>query len=225
MIRGQVSSRFSPIALMTSTERVPLEWSPGTILFTYYNIEHLLGSGGTGTVYRVRRTYDDREFAVKTLHTATLHDITKRRMLMQELRTWIDLPDYPHLVRCRFFRTINKQLVIFSEYISGGSLDSWIREKKLTDIKAILDIVIQAAWGLQVAHGQGVIHQDVKPGNILLTYDGTAKITDFGIAKIRKTVAGLINDSQSKETHRISSQSLTPAYCSPEQAMGHKICR
>ena len=81
--------------------------------------------------------------------------------------------------------------VIFAEFVEGGSLKEWIDSRRLYTgnsaeaLKRILDIAIQAAWGLHHVHQQGLIHQDVKPSNIMMVPDGTAKFTDFGLAKGR----------------------------------------
>ena len=83
---------------------------------------------------------------------------------------------------------------IAEKHPTTESLAAWIRTAALYDggsrqaLARILDIAIQLAWGLRHAHAQRVVHQDVKPGNVLLTADGTAKITDFGLARARKSV-------------------------------------
>jgi serine/threonine protein kinase len=77
------------------------------------------------------------------------------------LQTWLDLPEHPHLVACRFFRTVGTELAIFAEYVEGGSLEHWIKERRLTQLEQILDVAIQFAWGLHAAHELGLVHQDV----------------------------------------------------------------
>jgi hypothetical protein len=62
---------------------------------------------------------------------AFLRNEDSRRNFLAELRTWIDLPEHPHLVACRFFRTVGDEVVIFAEYVEGGSLADWIRERRL----------------------------------------------------------------------------------------------
>src|SRR5207244_1352835 len=97
-----------------------------------------------------------------------------QRNFLLELMTWCGLPRHPHLVEFRFFWTLaneetgESEIAIFAEYVAGGSLAKWIADRKLTRLDQILDVAIQFAWGLHAAHELGVIHQDVKPDNVLL---------------------------------------------------------
>ena len=178
-----------------------------------------------GNVYLVSRISGNERYAVKTLRPTLIQNIEKQRYFLREVRTWIDLPAHPNLVGCRFFRTVEDQLAIFLEYVDGGSLKSWIENCRLTQIERILDVAIQIAWGLKTAHDQGVIHQDIKPSNIMISSQGVPKITDFGLSRAR--LAGGLDTQQiaASSTILVSAEGLTPAYCSPEQAMGKKLSR
>ncbi len=158
-------------------------WSPGEVLLGEFEIERRLGAGGMGTVFLVKSRSTGQRFALKAVLPAKLHDEDSRRAILDELQTWIDLPDHPHLAACRFFRTIGNEVAIFAEYVEGGSLHDWIQSRKLTQEEQILDVAIQFAWGLHAAHEMGLIHQDAKPGNVLMMPDGTAKVADFGLAR------------------------------------------
>ena len=70
-----------------------------------------------------------------------------------------------------------------AEYVEGGTLQDWIKKRRLSSIGEILDVAIQLAWGLDFSHTCGLVHQDIKPANILLSSDMVAKITDFGLAR------------------------------------------
>ena len=202
----------------------PPPWEVGRLLLNEYRVEGVLGQGGMGTVYLVvRRTTDGERFAVKTLLSSVLTDENRNRLFMRELRTWIGLAEHPHLTACRFFRTIEDRLAIFAEYVEGGSLKEWIKEKKLLGIEKVLDVAIQCAWGLETAHAQGVVHQDMKPDNVLVTKEGIAKITDFGLAHARHLsgVEPLIGGRP--QSMLVSAGGMTPAYCSPEQATGQEL--
>ncbi len=178
-------------------------WVEGEVVLGEYEVEGLLGEGGMGVVYRVRSRATGQQFAVKR---ARLGDVAARRRFLAELQTWIDLPEYPHLVACRFFRTVGDEIAIFAEYVGGGSLGDWIRDRRLVALPAVLDVAVQMAWGLGALHEWGLVHGDVKPGNVLLTGEGVAKVADFGLARARAVVGG-----------------MTPAYCSPEQAAGRPL--
>jgi len=201
-------------------------WEPGKLLLNEYVIKKVLGEGAMGTVYHVRRKTGDAEFAVKTLIAAFMENHEQKRLFLRELRTWISLPEHPHLTSCRFFRTIDDRLAIFADYVEGGSLLHWIRDNRVDTVKSILDISIQTAWGLQAAHDLGVVHQDIKPANILMTRSGQARITDFGLSRAR--MAGKISRQDKSEllmdqSNLVSTGGMTPAYCSPEQAEGGKL--
>jgi serine/threonine protein kinase len=150
-----------------------------------FHFERVLGQGGFGTVALLRSLRSGARFAVKR---ARITDPVGRARFLDELRNWINLPAHPHLVAYRFFRTVGEDIAIFAEYVTGGSLHDWLRDGRLYEggtghaLARALDIAIQAAWGLHACHQRGLVHQDVKPGNILLTDDGTAKVADFGLA-------------------------------------------
>ena len=230
VIRSDADALASDVEASTKSTRHELiankrdSWEPDRVLLNEYLIEGILGEGGMGTVYLVaRRSFDNQRFAVKTLLTSALKDEERNRLFMRELRTWMELPEHPHTTACCFFRTIEDRLAIFAEYIDGGTLQQWIRDKRLLTIYKILDISIQCAWGLQAAHDQGVIHQDMKPANVLMTEDGTAKITDFGLAHARQ-VGGLDTlPGAGKKSILVGACGMTDAYCSPEQASWQKL--
>jgi len=203
-------------------------WEPGSILVEDYRIKKTLGHGGMGTVYLVQRESDGMQFAVKTLLDQHLENQKNRQLFLRELRTWIDLPEHPHLVTCRFVRTIQGNLAIFNEYVSGGSLHNWLTEGRICTISGILDAAIQFAWGIQAAHDHGVIHQDIKPKNALMTDQGELKVTDFGLARAigDKAVRELLmQTADPTQSMLVTSGGMTPAFCSPEQALGKKIGR
>ncbi len=189
----------------------------GQSLLDDFVIERELGAGGMGKVFLVRSQSGGQRFAVKKTHTL---DAESRRQFLAELQTWIDLPDHPHLAACRFFRTIGDAVVIFAEYVDGGSLADWIADGRITDIRRLLDIVIQFAWGLQAAHERGLVHQDIKPANVLMTKEGVVKVADFGLARtrVRGGIAG-----EDGASGLVSFGGRTLAYCSPEQAAGQRL--
>jgi serine/threonine protein kinase/SAM-dependent methyltransferase len=203
-------------------------WAPGEMLLDAYRVVGLLGCGGMGRVYEVRHVRTGLGFAVKTLMSGAGGDAGSRRRMLREIETWIDLRPHPHLTACHFFRTLGERLLVFAELVDGGSLAQGIDRGRLGDPAVILDLAIQAAWGLAAARAQGVVHQDVKPGNILVTREGVAKITDFGLARagmvFREGAGGGVaaqggaGASMAAGATSVVAQGLTPAFCSPEQA-------
>nr|HPQ40671.1 serine/threonine-protein kinase [bacterium] len=203
------------------------DWESGQILMKNFRVERVLGEGGMGKVYLVFSEAGDEFLAVKTLRRSVLNRSKSKRHFIRELRTWIDLPLHPNITACRFFRTIQDRMAVFSEYVDGGALNDWIEQEKGLSLLKALDIAIQIARGIDAAHRQHVIHQDIKPSNILLTRDGVAKITDFGLARARHST-GLPDDFEtgsSAHTLLVSSGGMTPAFCSPEQAEKGRISR
>ncbi len=200
------------------------DWRIGKVLLNEYIIVDILGTGGMGKVFLVEPyRFSGSPLAVKTLKTSFTADHQQKRLFMNELRTWSDLPEHPFISSFRFFRTIEDRTAIFSEYVNGGSLDRWIHDGKLLAIDSILDVAIQLAWGLYAAHENGVIHQDVKPANVLMTRDGIVKITDFGLANACN-VSGVIQDTPSDSSkYLVSCKGMTFAYSSPEQTAQERL--
>jgi serine/threonine protein kinase len=189
----------------------------GTRLVEDYVVERILGVGGMGQVYLVRGSGTGKQFAVKrTLQ----RDSTTRRKFLAELQTWVNLPEHPNLVACRFFRTVGDEVLLFSDFVDGGSLSEWIGRRQLASLEQILDTAIQIARGLQAVHEARVVHQDVKPSNVLLGSDGLVRVADFGLARFRQR-----EESQAGSSRAGGAGGLTRAYCSPEQAAGRCLTR
>ena len=201
-------------------------WHTGQVLLGDFEVKREVGRGGMGAVYLVQSRSTEAQFAVKR---ALIDNENGRSSFLSELQTWIDLPECPHIAACRFFRTIEHEIVIFAEYVGGGTLGAWIRNGRLAAVSAKLDAAIQFAWGLHAIHEHGLIHQDVKPGNALLTEDGIVKVADFGLARARarsgrEPISGRAAAGDDGWL-LVSSGGLTPAYCSPEQATGAQLSR
>jgi len=198
-------------------------WKPGKEILEDYVILKSLGRGGAGQVFLVKRRSTRQLFAVKTMLSSCLSNISKKQNFLRELRIWIELPDHPNIVSCRFFRTVSDRIAIFADYIEGGTLKERIRTKQLLKIEDILDVSIQIIRGLQIADARNIVHQDIKPANILMTSSGTVKITDFGLARALN-IPRLATDLRTNmESYLCTSSGMTPAYCSPEQANKQKL--
>jgi len=225
MMTSQQPDHTDPLDALTPVDTG--EWNPGRVLMHNFRVERILGEGGMGKVYLLYSESSDEYLAVKTLRRSVLNRSRSKRLFIRELRTWIDLPAHPNITACRFFRTIDDRMAVFSEYVEGGALNDWIRQQNGYPLITALDIAIQIARGIDAAHKQQVIHQDIKPSNVLLTVDGVAKITDFGLARARHET-GLPEEFETggtQDTILISSGGMTPAFCSPEQAEKGRISR
>jgi WD40 repeat protein len=208
---------------------IPLKWNIGDVIADLYEVTGVLGEGGMGIVYKVHHKEWDVDLAVKSIRPEILND-TGLENFIKEAETWVNLGLHPNTVSCYYVRKLGEVPRIFSEYIDGGSLKEWIQTKKLYEgtkeeiLKRILDISIQTAWGLQYAHEQGLVHQDVKPANILMSSDGSIKVTDFGIAKARFNIGEIYTPSKDG-TILVPSGAMSRLYCSPEQAEGKPVSR
>jgi WD40 repeat protein len=202
----------------------PVYWKNGDVILGLYEVSDVLGQGGMGRVLKVYHRRWGIDLAVKSPKPATWARTKGTEAFVRECETWVNLSLHPHVVSCYYIRTIAGIPRVFAEYVEGGSLFQWIRDKRLYRgnaeevLERILRISIQTAWGLHHAHTQGVVHCDVKSGNVLLTGAGNAKVTDFGLAKARAVTE---EETRAAGAGALASKGgKTPAYCSPEQAQG-----
>jgi serine/threonine protein kinase len=121
---------------------VVTKWKKGEIIFGEYGIIRLLGQGGMGRVWLVENKNSGAKFAVKQ---ATLNKEKQRAAFLRELQVWIDLPEHPNIVPCRFFRTQGGEIVIFAGYVENGSLADYIKKNHPIALETILDMAIQFA--------------------------------------------------------------------------------
>jgi predicted Zn finger-like uncharacterized protein len=209
---------------------VPEIWEPGDVLLDLYEVREVFTSGGMGLVYRVRHRGWNVDLAVKCPRLEYFRNDQDKENFEQEAETWVKLGLHAHTVACYYVRQMGGIPRVFAEFVGGGSLAEWIRTRKLyaggpaRALERILDVAIQFAWGLQHAHEQGLVHRDVKPGNLLMTAGGTAKVTDFGMARARGATAEAAR-VEGQRSVLVSSGGMTPAFCSPEQVLGQPVSR
>lgn len=213
----------------TSPELVPVaagrDWQVGEVVLDLYEVTAVLGEGGMGRVYRVRHRGWDVDLAVKTPLAAVLQAAGGADNFEREAETWVNLGLHPHTVSCYYVRRVDGVPRVFAEFVDGGSLYEWIRDGRLRTVDQILDVAIQFAWGLHYAHDQGLVHRDVKPANLMLTSDGAAKVTDFGLTRAR-AMSALAGDGRAGQTLMVAGGlGGTPAYMSPEQSAGRDLTR
>jgi serine/threonine protein kinase len=177
-----------------------------------FRIEREIGSGGMATVYLARDLKHDRDVALKILRPELAAILGAERFL-NEIRITARL-DHPHILTLIDSGEADGLLYYVLPLVRGESLRERLRRERHLGVDAAIDITRQIGSALQYAHGQGVIHRDVKPENILL-HQGEAVLADFGIALAVQQAAG----------DRLTASGLslgTPQYMSPEQATGDK---
>jgi len=170
-----------------------------------------LGEGGMGIVFLAQDTELDRRVALKFLHTNFTKDERIRSRFKQEARMMASI-SHPNIITVFEVGDYKDQSYIAMEYVEGDSLDNIIKNKELS-LDQILELAIQICAGLSEAHKQGIIHRDIKPGNIRIDKKGLIKILDFGLAKL-------------KEESRKTSKSTTIGtlyYLSPEQLKSSNV--
>jgi len=195
-----------------------------------FDIQRLLGQGGMGRVYLLRGKATWRQFAVK--RAIGVKDADRDR-IFRELQIWQEIPEHVNLVPCRFFRTYGDTVLIFSDYVPGGTLEEIIGSGKLYEggekqaLARMLDISIQLGWSVACLHALGLIHQDIKPLNVLIDdetqKDGrlfTVKLADFGISRM---CAVLGTNREVSDNIVACGGRGTPAYAPPEQAGGELL--
>jgi len=186
-----------------------------------YEILSCIGSGGMGAVYLARQTVIERLVALKLLLPQRGLDELSLRRLRQEARAASQLA-HPNIVRVFDFGVWEDIPYLAMEYVDGRSLQQIIRENGPLDVEKAAHIFVQACDGLEVAHEQGVIHRDLKPGNIIIANNGTGqdhvKIVDFGIAKLARSESA--DDIHLTRTGEVVG---SPPYMSPEQCLGRSL--
>lgn len=232
-------------ALSISTPRafpveaeVPLVWQPGDLILDTYEVNQVFTTGGLAYVYGVYHREWQIDLAVKSPKILDERPLTGSvDYYVREAETWVRLGLHPHIVSCYFIRVLNGLPRVFMEFVDGPSLLEALETGSLyagpaqAVLPRLLDIAIQFAWGLHYAHGAGLVHQDVKPANLLLATDGTAKVTDFGMAQASSALqpgsrrAAVDFSAQVGDTLLVDATGFTPAYCSPEQAAGSPLTR
>jgi Tol biopolymer transport system component len=185
-----------------------------------HRIDEVLGRGGMGIVYRATDTRLSRAVAIKFL-SIELADAQAKRRFEQEAQTASGL-NHPHIVAVHDVGEHDGRQYIVSELVDGGTLDDWAMANPRRTWRQSVELLTGIASALAAAHSAGVLHRDVKPGNILIGRNGYAKLADFGLAKLVDTRAAA---SPRGETHNTRAGVVvgTVAYMSPEQAAGQPL--
>ncbi len=196
-----------------------------------YIIESLLGRGAAAAVYRARVDEADARFATREQAICKLAQIPRvggqPRLALKvlsvegatrpELRASFEREhgalsklDHPHIVQIYDAGEINGRLFTAMELVIGRTLDKWLATEETLAEPIAINVARQVAQALDHVHQRGIVHRDVKPGNLIVTADGRAKLTDFGVALDLHEVA----ENQVDDPHAVYG---TPGYLAPEQ--------
>jgi len=178
-----------------------------------YRILETVASGGTAVLYRALQISLDRVVAVKRLHAHLTQDENFTRRFVLEAKAAASL-DHQNIVRVIDFGIEEGSYQMVMEFVEGESLKDVFDRWRPLQWDIALAIVHQVCRGLEHAHAKGIVHRDVKPGNVMITRAGVCKITDFGLAKLTQGT-----------TVQTAADSIlgTPLYMSPEQAFGESV--
>ncbi|MEU0508521.1 protein kinase [Amycolatopsis sp. NPDC006125] len=195
---------------MTTTDGLTVDGA-GNLLAGRYRLESRVGAGGTGVVWLARDERLERQVAVKQLWPGPAQSEQARQRILREGRNAARLR-HPNVVTVHDVAEHNGQPVLVMEYVPSRSLAEVVAEQGLLTPEAVARIGLQAAGALAAAHAAGIVHRDVKPGNLLVADDGTVKIADFGISRAT-------GDSALTQGGLVSG---TPMFLAPEIARGEE---
>ncbi len=208
----------------------------------HYRILSKIGEGGMGEVFLAEDTRLDRRVAIKILPREFAKDTERMRRFVREAKSASAL-NHPNIITIYEISKIKNTHFIATEYIAGETLHTYLKNQSV-NLKTVLEIAIQTASALDVAHNAGIVHRDIKPENVMIRPDSLVKILDFGIAK---TISDLgfgnadlktpdaesetaINSTKNPQSAIPNPQSTglgmiigTANYMSPEQARGLRV--
>ena len=186
----------------------------GQIIKERYEIIQLLGEGGMSYVYKANDKQLKRTVAIKTLKPNYVQQEKFVERFKREAQTAANL-NHPNIVQI-FDWGIGDEPFFVMEYIEGNTLTSIIAKRRTISLNDVLFIGAQVSSGLQAAHSKGLVHRDIKPGNIMITPEGKVKVTDFGIVSLQ---------NEESDITKTGSILGTASYISPEQAQGKPVSK
>jgi hypothetical protein len=176
-------------------------------------VEERLAAGGMGVVYRARHTLLDQDVAVKILAPSLAADQEYVTRFFREAGAAGQI-DHPNVIRVIDVGKYEDRYYLVMEYVAGDTLDKIIDTERRLPLDRATKFIREIASGLAAAHRSGIIHRDVKPGNVIVSPDGRPHLTDFGLARHTETKKGLTIEGTFLGT---------PEYASPEQVEGKKL--
>src|SRR5687767_3438769 len=184
----------------------------------HYQIVSPLGAGGMGEVYLATDTRLSRNVAIKILPSTTSADAEAQQRMLREARL-IATIDHPNVCTIYEIGEENGQQYIVMQYVQGETLSQRMRRGRFSLAEAA-DLGRQITAALSEAHKRGIVHRDIKPGNIMISSSGVVKVLDFGLAK---SFMRAPDDATEVVISRADSVSGTTPYMSPEQLLGEPL--
>ena len=194
-----------------------LEGSPTGLVLGEYVLQSKIGEGGMGQVFRAIHRRLERSAAIKVLRAKSLDSPDAVKRFYQEVRVAARL-NHQNIVTTYDASEQDGIHYLAMEYVAGLDLAALVKRDGPMPVVQALDYVIQAAGGLQYAHGKGVVHRDIKPSNLLLDTEGTVKILDMGLARITESDDASVGATLAERLTRTCQMLGTVDYMSPEQA-------
>ncbi len=200
--------------------------APGTRLGSF-EIIAALGAGGMGEVYRARDTRLERDVAIKALPAAFARDPERVARFTREARLLAAI-NHPNIAGIYGFEELDGNQYLVLEFVEGETLAQRLSRGALP-VEETIDVCRQIAVGLEAAHEAGVVHRDLKPGNVMLRPDGTVKVLDLGLAKAGSAESPAQSSDLSASPTIAAPPTAagmilgTAAYMSPEQARGRAV--
>lgn len=215
-LRSTVAEVYVKKGYLTASQAAAIEQALGrssAITIPGYEIVEKIAEGGMGAVYKARQISMDRLVAIKVLLPKFSEDKDGRERFVREARAVARL-SHPNVVSGIDAGEAHGVCYFVMEYLPGLPVDQAVRERGALPWREATTIIRQVALALEHAHRHGIVHRDVKPGNIMVLADGTAKLADLGLARVVAT-----EDAALTQTGMIVG---SPAYLSPEQATGDR---
>ena len=183
-----------------------------------YQIQGVLGKGAMGLVYDGLDPNLNRRVAIKTILTRKF-DAEAARMIAVRFEREVHAVarlNHPNIVQVYDFGAEGDLAYIVMEFIKGRELKDFFDAHERFELKKAFDLMIELLGALDFAHEAGIVHRDIKPGNVMIDGAGHVKLTDFGVARV---------EGNQGEATRVGAMVGTPSYMSPEQVQGQKVDR
>ncbi|HEV2765955.1 MAG TPA: serine/threonine-protein kinase, partial [Pyrinomonadaceae bacterium] len=187
----------------------------------HYRILKKIGEGGQGTVYKATDTRLDRPVVVKVL----AHELTSREASLKRFEREAKLAsslDHPNICTIYALHEVEGLHFIVMQFVDGKNVRELVSGRPL-ELPSALSIAYQTADALAAAHSRGIIHRDIKPGNVMVTNSGQVKVLDFGLAKLSDDTVAASTGMHRTELTELGVPYGTATSAAPEQAAGRKV--